>query len=240
MKFKIEENSFDSGVIAPKVGNLTLEDFRNLKKEDEKLISEAAQQNNYNLIVLSSLEPVELNGFSYVGVIHEVEADINQVWKNIENIPSLFKVKELDNSNWNEVKELLDIYPPNRYSKDIKIKKETVLEHKLTILKHLANTYPKYSLGLFSKENKLEGFHFLRITSDDLLFLQELLVKPTYRIGFAPLQLVKDNIKSIKDNTTVTTLATRFYENNLVSMNFFNRLGFTKLRKKEYYYHMWV
>ena len=126
-----------------------------------------------------------------------------------------------------------------RYSKDSHLTKETVLYHKQLILKHLAANFPKHSLGLFSKDEELAGFHFSRFNSD-LFYLQELLVKPKYRIGFASLQLVRDNVKTILETTQVKSLATRFYDDNLASANFFAKLGFTKLRKKEYCYHMWL
>ncbi len=240
MKFKIEENAFDTGVIAPRVGNLLLENYKFLKKDDEKEIVDFAKRNNYNLILLNSNEPIDLSSFLHVGTIYEVEASINDVWKNLENIPVLFKTKELSGADWTQVEELLDIYPPNRYSKDPKLTKEKVLTHKSLILKHLAKNFPKYSLGLFSKESELVGFHFSRAVDSDLLFLQELLVSPKYRVGFASLQLVKDNLKIIMENTSIKSLATRFYNDNSASMSFFTKLGFKKLRKKEYCYHLWL
>ena len=240
MKFKIEDNLFDSGIIAPKVGNLVLEDYSDIDREDGSLIANHAKKENYSFIALGTETPVDLEGFVPMGVIHELEAKVSNAWENICNIPDMFNIRPLTGSDWNQVKELMDVYPPNRYSKDSNLKIEQVINHKLAILKHLAKNYPPYALGAFSKQNELLGFHFLRLGDDDIMFLQELLVKPNYRVGFVSLQLVKENLNTVMKNTKIKCLATRVYEDNHVSINFFNKLGFVKVRKKEYYYHMWI
>ena len=240
MKFEIKENQFDSGIIAPKVGELIIDDLSNIKKEDGREIKSCAKENGFNLVVLSSSSPVNLEEFSHLGVINEIEADINDVWNNLEKIPSMFNVRSLSALDWDEVKELLDIYPPNRYSKDPNLPKKLVEDHKLNILKLLAKNFPQYSLGLFSKENELVGFHFLRLVDSSSIYLQELLVRERYRVGFASLQLVKENIKLIKEDSNAKNLITRVYDDNNTSMSFFSRLGFKKLRKKEFYYHLWT
>ncbi len=239
MKFKIEGNVFDSGIIAPKVGNLIFEDFSDIKLEDGEEIANVARDSGFKLVTLGAEKPVKLSGFTHMGIIREVEADAENVWERIKNISNIFNVRSLGNNDWNHVKELLKIYPSNRYSNDSNLKPEQVIIHKLAILKHLAEQFPDYSLGLFSKENELMGFHFLRLFPDTV-YLQELLVKPNYRVGFASLQLVKNNLELIIKNTKTKKLATRVYEDNNISINFFTKLGFGKLRKKEYYYHMWI
>ena len=240
MKFKIEDNLFDSGIIAPKVGNLVLEDCKNVHEGDGKLVRDCAREKKYSLITLGIETPVELDGFEHFGIIQEIEAKTDNVWKNVCNIPTKFNVRPIGDSDWEQVKELLYTYPPTRYSKDPNVTFEQVVMHKLSILKHLAKKYPKYAIGAFSKQDELIGFHFLRLTGADFLFLQELLVKPDYRVGFVSLQLVKENLSAVINDIGVKCLATRVYEDNNVSRNFFSKLGFLSLKKKEYYYHMWV
>ncbi len=239
MEFKIDENLFDSGIIAPKVGTLTLENYKDLKSDDSAPIVNHARNNKYNLITLGVESPVALKNFIYLGTIYEIQANLIDVWNTVKDIPSRFYVRKLNDSDWAPIKELLNLYPPTRYSRDPNVTMEQVVVHKLKILQYLAGQYPDYSLGAFSKDNELIGFHFLKLL-EDKVFLQELLVKPNSRVGFVSLQLVKENLDRVKKNTNVNYLTTRVYEDNEISMNFFTKLRFVDCKKKEHYYHMWV
>lgn len=239
MEFKLEENLFDSGIIAPKVGNLILENYRSLQDNDSDRIVHYARSNNYNLVTLAAEELLDLKDFVHFGTIYEVEADFTDVWDCIKDIPERFYIRQINESDWLHIKKLLYTYPPTRYSKDPNVTMEQVVVHKLNILKHLADKYPKYALGAFSSNDELIGFHFLRVLNN-IILLQELLVNPGYRIGFVSLQLVKENLKIIRANSDLQRLATRVYEDNKTSINFFTKLKFLQLKKKEHYYHMWV
>ena len=146
----------------------------------------------------------------------------------------------MEEKDWSTIKDFLEFYPSTRYSKDPNILTSNFIEHKLRILKLLANSYPDYSIGIFTDDGELIGVHFVKSDSKNSCYLQELLLKPRYRVGFTSLQLVKENLKRFRKNNNTKDLFTRVYDDNSVSINFFTKLGFSNLVKKEHYYHCWL
>ena len=237
MEFKIEENSFDSKTLTPKAGNVIL---RSYNKEIGLSVLNYARQEGYSFLSLKTPQPLEIEGFNLMGVIQILQNTIDIICSKVRNVEDKFSVRQIAGNDWEQIKELLYIASPTRFSKDPHLFSYQVVTHKLKILQHVAKQFPEYSLGAFSRENELLGFLFLRISEDQKLIFQEILVKPNCRSGFASLQLVKKNIDLAMAHNNFHDVITKIYTDNISSIEFFKKLGFVVTQDKEYHYHSWL
>lgn len=241
MKFRIETNEFDSSTLVPKAGNLVFDNGQEIITEqliDD--IKDNAKKEQYNFLSFKYNKEINLKEPDFVGITYELSANIEDVFYKLKPFTGKFKIRKIVDSDWDQIYKLLNFASNTRFSNDKKLDREKVKNHKTLIFKHLVKNFPDYSLAALGQNNEIVGVHFLRILNSSKVYLQEILIKPEYRIGFVSLQLVKENIDRIYKDKISRDIYTKIYADNSQSLKFFHKIGFTKLLSKEYHYHLWI
>ena len=124
--FKIKENLFDSGLLAPKVGEIfCFEKIINYEAEIEKI----ARKENYNLVCFSSPSTEDLQRFKYKGTLISLEIEIQNFKENIQTLPDKYELKDFLIENWDYIENSIPHLWGSRFSNDENITFKNYQKH---------------------------------------------------------------------------------------------------------------
>jgi len=228
-------NQFDSDFFNIKIGKIEINDeIIGLSGKD---ISRAVTEGNYAMVSISSTYPIQIEGALPVGELIELEGDFNAAKENLSRFTIRSIIKPIRNEDWDEVSKLLRFASETRFSLDKTFSSKDVLNHKIKMLKHYASFYPELSLGAFI-DGELCGLLFCT-NSNNKFHFYEVVVNPNKGMSILTVDLFQFALKqSISSGVSLSTLNTKVYRHNPVSLSFFHRIG---LRDKQstFFYHFW-
>lgn len=230
--FKIKQNLFDSGLLAPKVGEV----FCIGKVKDYELeIEESARREKYDLVSLTSVTPEEFNRFKYMGSLISLEIDIQNFKNNLEKLPDKYELKDFLEENWRFIENCIPHLWGSRFSRDQNISFENYKKHKLKLIKHYYQNYPT----IFKVREIKEGFdaflfsYFLR---EDLIYYEGFITE-NYRTGLLGASFLKQTVyDGIKRGAK--RVKTNVYKDNIRFLKTYKGLGFKETGEK-HFYHLW-
>jgi len=229
---------FDSGRIADRVGVVELRDQAGVcdASGGGETILATARQQGYDLLTLSTPQPVDLMGFEARGVLLHLAGQLGDMMQRTARIPIRGTVRPVEDGDWPAIEALLPEAGATRFSMDPTLDPARVRRHKLDMLRIYAKRDPDHALVALADES-LVGFQ-VSLWDRDAIVFYEIVVHPTRRSGFVALSLLAENIRRFADHhPPQTPVRTRIYEDNTVSLTLFEKLALHVTNQRQYYYH---
>jgi GNAT superfamily N-acetyltransferase len=234
--------TFDSGLIAPRVGSITLGDHTTIGDAEVPALVDAAAAESFDLIWIQTSSRLETTLLDYRGTLVELEGLRGHVLARAGLAESRYRVRALESeTDWAEVETLMPFAAATRFSTDPHVPEASFRKHKLAMLKSLVeNRHGKIALAYSRGESAgLVGYQCTSVDSDRI-HLYEIAVDTEFRRGFAGLNLVRYNLdRFILTHPDAERIIVRIYENNIASLRFFEHLGFRPTGQLRHYYHFW-
>ncbi len=235
-------HAFDSGMIAPRVGSITLGDDETICDAEVLALTKAAAAENFDLIWMQTSRRLDTNLLDYRGTLVEMEGSREYVLSRARMADQRFHVRTLESeTDWGEVEQLMPFAAPTRFSTDAHVSVATFRQHKLAVLKsHVQNRYGEIALAYSTGERlRLVGYQCTSL-EEDSMNLYEIAVDTEYRRGFAGLNLVRYNLDRFGlTHPDAERVVARIYEDNVPSQRFFEHLGLCPTGRLRHYYHFW-
>jgi len=230
--FKIKENLFDSGLLAPKVGEIfCFEKIINYEAEIEKI----ARKENYNLVCFSSPSTEDLQRFKYKGTLISLEIEIQNFKENIQKLPDKYELKDFLIENWDYIENSIPHLWGSRFSNDENITFKNYQKHKLKLIKHYFQNYPSIFKVRETKEG-YDAFLFSYLKNEDLVYYEGFITE-NYRTGLLGTSLLKQTVnEGIKKGAQ--RVKTNVYSDNIRFLKTYKGLGFKETGEK-HFYHLW-
>ena len=238
VRFWIERNVFDSGVLAPNVGMLRHEDATTLLPHDGREIADAGRRAGYDLIMLASSRPVSLDGFVHLGTTEEYATTVADMERRLPRSDH-FLLEQVDAGGWAAVETLLDYGAPTRFRRDTKLTRETAARHKMINIKARAAPSPEFTVLARSRSGEPLGF-LCAFVRDRTFVLYELMIGPHAARGVIAGELLRENVNALRRRQPgIEKVIALVYTDNTESIAFFTRLGLRSTGRLTSHYHLW-
>lgn len=236
----IQYNSFDSGLLAKKVGEVQLPntEVRNILSFLRLGIIQASEE-DYDLISVELPYEIKALGWIYVGCLLNFEGALDITRSRLQRYVDRWSVHEMTNQEWHDLPSFLENHlAENRFAKDPHICRNAVIAQKIKIIEaHRVKSGVGY---VASKEGKIVGFQFSYASDFRTAVLYEIEISPEYRNGFMALSLLGSSLGKLAEKERhLVYVRSSIYEDNLASLNLFRLLGLTLNPRRKYYYHFW-
>src|SRR5436190_11461407 len=124
--------SFDSGIIAPRVGHLFLSEGEIVDDHAAGELVERAAASGFDLVWIESRSRLNITRWDYRGTIVEVEGDRDRALSKIQLAAARCDVRPLQ-SDWKVVEELLRFAAASRFRSDPHIAEASFRRHKMAL-----------------------------------------------------------------------------------------------------------
>lgn len=238
--FRIDEQPFDSGRLARRVGVVTLTGAEPPEPGLGARIRRRGQEEGFDLLTLKSGGPVDLESFEPRGVLLELTGGVGQMRRRMARFLDRVPVRPIEGGDWPALGSMLAYAAPTRFSRDPRLTPRVVAEHKLAMLRAYAQRYPQHALVVETDEpgERIGGFQVSFVDKGRFVYY-EIVVAPALRRGFAAVALLGENVTRYDGPDNAEAL-TRIYEDNETSLRLFERLGMVRTGRRDYYYHCWT
>ncbi len=233
----ITECKFDNGLIAPKVG--TFRTAGELTAESVEILRAKALEGGYSVIYISSSQPVDALSDCWKGQLIEFTGDLDTALSVLNKFPHKYEVRSVKESDWPHIFELYRHTFLTRFSRDANIGLDRTRRHKLICMRTYCKDHSDFFLVTLDKEGQIIGVQgcMARPAQFDLY---ESVIHPRFRTGFAVTEMLRENLTRCRDrHPSVTRLVTRIYSDNIVSSNYYEKLGMIQFGG-DHFYHLWI
>jgi ribosomal protein S18 acetylase RimI-like enzyme len=236
----IHFNSFDSGLLANKVGEVQLPntEVQNILSFLRLAIVQASEE-DYDLISVELPYQIKASEWLYVGGLLNFEGALDIASSRLERYVDRWSVHEMTDKEWHDLPRFLENHlAENRFTKDPNICRNAVIAQKMKII----DAYRvKSGVGYVAlKEGSIVGFQFSYASDPRTAVLYEIEISPEYRNGFMALSLLGSSLaKLVEKERHLVYVSSSIYEDNLASLNLFRLLGLTLSPGRKFYYHFW-
>ena len=233
----IDECKFDNGLIAPKVG--TWRPTSPVALKDIEILQERAAADGYSVLYVSAKEPIEALSPYLQGQLIEFPGDRDQVLEVLDRFPSKYVVRSAQEADWPVIFDLYRHAFLTRFSRDPVVGRERARRHKLKCMRTYYKMHPDFFLVTLDKEERIIGVQGC-MPKETQFDLYESVVLPESRTGFAVAEMLRENLRRCRQrHPALTKLVTRIYSDNLVSNNYYKKLGMIQ-SGGDYFYHLWI
>ena len=238
--FRIEHNTFDSGVLADKVAEVTILDFDRVHEGLETEIVTQLQAKHYDYAFVKASHRLPFEHFGFMGELNDLQAEISSVVGKLDAFSKKVAVCSFDSSHWSQIGDLLKHTSPTRYSRDPHISEDTVTELKMKLLKVYFERNPELTRIVKDQGGGIIGFLSAYLTdSDSTLCFYEILIHPDYRRGFAAFNLLQSVVQKAHGlAVNLNKAETSVYADNENSLSLFKAIGMLPFAS-HYFYHYW-
>lgn len=238
VRFRLERNVFDSGVLAPNVGILRHDDATALLPHDGGEIADAGRRAGYDLITLASSRPMSLDGFVYLGTTEEYATTVADLDRHLPRSDH-FLLEHVDAGGWAAVELLLDHGAPTRFRRDEKLTPDTATRHKMINIKARAARSPEYSVLARSRSGEPLGFQ-CSFVQDRTFVVYELMIGSRAARGVIASELLRENVNALRRHQpAIEAVMALVYTDNTESIAFLTGLGFQATGRLTSHYHLW-
>lgn len=239
--FRIEDQPFDSGRIARKVGVVSLENGTGLPNEAGAAICESGRRSGYDLLTLEAGAPVDLAGFEARGVALTLEGRLDDVAKQLSKLRTVAHVRPIEGRDWPIVEDMLRWAGRTRFTSDPRIPGSVARVHKLAMLREVAETRPGCTLvaAVGAAGAPLAGLQSSYLTDDAAVFY-EIMVDPERRSGFVASGLLAEGARRLRQLRPGGPVRARIYLDNTPSIKLFTRVGMSPTGREDHHYHAWL
>ena len=238
--FEINQNDFDSGLLAPKVGVVAFKNQNDVNASAEDVVLAAAHRLDFDLLYWKLPKKFPLRHFYHTGELISFVGSFEEAILKMKRFTNRFHIGEVNASDWSEIEDLLQHSSKTRFSLDPKISTDLAVRHKMKLLKKYAEMHPNFFLKANDEQGRVVGIQ-LSYPSEDSFNLYEIVIDPAYRTGFLAFALLAENLvraESLKKQATF--LKTKIYAANVNSRRLFQYLGLKADEEVEHWYHYWT
>jgi len=233
---------FDSGRLAPRVGNLTLSDGERITDDAAALLIEKAAADDYDFVWIESLTPLETTRFEHRGTIIELQGDRDTARASINLAELRCDVRPLEiASDWATLEELMRFAAASRFTTDPRIADASFRQHKLALLRaHIENRQGVVAIAYSRDEPARPVGYTCTSINEETAYVYDLAVDPDFRRAAVALTLLRDNLERFAStHPGIRRYMTRIYEDNIPCLRLFRNLGYTDTGRLFHYYHCW-
>ncbi|MEM7469071.1 MAG: hypothetical protein AAF387_19605 [Pseudomonadota bacterium] len=239
--FVIENNEFDSHLIAPRAGRVSFDEKCDIQGLGAEILKRARVL-DYDFVSLAVRDnhPPLIENFILVGTIVEFVSDRDSLAAQTSRARSRYKLRAMSEDQWPEIERLLQFGGSTRFSNDPNISVAKRLEHKLAMLRRYQSVCPDL-FNIAYNDGTAIGYQASTVTADHGLRFYEIAIAPEYRKGFAALNLLDAAISSHQHSYGgQRQVVTSIYEDNKASLDFFTGLGMQPMEAPTHHYHLWI
>lgn len=234
---QLNECAFDNHLIAQRVA--TYKSAGDLKSSEVSALRQVAGKSGYSVIYITAPRPVGVLEDSARGELIEFDGDRDAVLAVLNRFPRKFEIRTVTDNDWGDIFQLYRHAFPTRFSSDSQIGAERARRHKLKCLRVYQKQHPHYFLVTLDADKRIIGFQGCMARADQF-DLYESVILPQYRTGFAVTEMLRENLTRCRDrHPQLTRLVTRIYSDNIVSSNYYEKLGMIRTGS-DYFYHLWI
>jgi ribosomal protein S18 acetylase RimI-like enzyme len=231
---------FDSGKLAPRVGNIILTDAETVTDDIAAELIDHAAADDFDLVWIESPARLETSRLDYRGTIIEVQGDRDTVRASLPPGDISCEVRPLEtDSDWRTLEELMRFAAASRFTTDPGIPTAAFRTHKLALLRaHVENRQGVVSIA-WSAEGSAVGYTCTSI-QDQTAYVYDLAVDPGFRRGSVGRTLLRHNLERFtRTHPEIRRYVTRIYEDNIPCLRLFWNLGYVNTGRLFHYYHCW-
>ena len=234
---------FDSGILAPSVGFLTLSNGESVDDAAARAMSERAADAGFDLVWIESSRPLETALLDDRGTVVELEGERDEALSRLPPESGAHEVRTVESAaDWAVLEELLRFAPSSRFSTDPRVSTQAFRRHKLALLRgHVQNRHGLVSMAYSAADPaRAVGCHCTSIDAEGRVVFYDLAVDPEFRRGFVALALIRYNLQRFaREHPDARRVTVRIYDDNEPSLRLFDTLGLTRTGRVAHYYHCW-
>jgi RimJ/RimL family protein N-acetyltransferase len=233
--FHLEESRFDSGVLADRVGVLTLPPGTH---QVPPAATAAARRDGFALVMLAAAHRVEWPGATHLGTTAEFAGVVGDLHA-LTPTTARFAIAPITSTGWGELEPLLEHAAPTRFHRDPRLDPAVVRRHKRLCLESRACSPDGYTVVAYDSAGSALGFQCSYVR-DGSFVLYEMMIRPHPTRGLIAAEMLAANLQRLRrERPEVSRLTTTIYQDNRASIDFFTRLALSPTGREYHHYHLW-
>lgn len=233
---------FDSGKLAPRVGNVVLSEGETIDDDAVAGMIESAAADDFDFVWIESRTKLDTTLLDYRGTIVELQGDRDEALSKI-NIPGTqcaCRPLEID-SDGVIFEQLLRFAAESRFTTDPRISDAAFRQHKLALLQgHIANRQGVITFAYWPDDPARPIGYTCTSINEQAAHVYDLSVDPDFqRANVARTLLVSSLTRFASLHPEIRRFMARIYDDNIPCLRLMRSIGFADTGRLFHYYHCW-